>query len=163
MKSFWPSQNLQSQILAFAGVFSEGQQALGSGNHFTSRGVKRIVLLLEIALKIGDEVRETQIDLQTSHHDKDERFMATSDLTQDLEQLEGVIDNSLQAPIRNAIIKQLEDSSTDVQTVAVKWYSSMRAYMIVTSFYLLAAAWRSWSRKSVWSRWWTSLTSWEAL
>src|SRR4051812_37636260 len=55
-------------------------------------------------------------------YDKDERFMATSDLTTELEGIEGIIDGSLQAPIRNAIIKQLEDSSTDVQSVAVKWY-----------------------------------------
>ena len=47
--------------------------------------------------------------------------MATSDLTQELESNEGLVDATLQGPIRNAILKQLEDSSTDVQTVAVKW------------------------------------------
>jgi hypothetical protein len=59
---------------------------------------------------------------QTQHHDKDERFMATNDLIGELEAVEGAFDASLQTPIRVAVLKQFEDSSTDVQTVAVKWY-----------------------------------------
>lgn len=58
---------------------------------------------------------------QCRHHDPDERFMATSDITAKLEHYEGQLDKGLQVSIRNAIISQLEDSSSDVQTVAVKW------------------------------------------
>ena len=49
------------------------------------------------------------------------RFMATSDLTGELEKIEGQLDASLQSPIRDAIVNRLDDSSGDVQAIAVKW------------------------------------------
>jgi len=55
---------------------------------------------------------------KTQHHDKDERFMATSDLAAELEKVEGQLDSSLQTPIRDAILKQLDDPSNDVQSIA---------------------------------------------
>ena len=55
-----------------------------------------------------------------SHFDKDERYMAMSDLIIELE-LVSELDTTLQTYIRNATLKLLEDSSTECQTVAVKW------------------------------------------
>ncbi|ETO22841.1 hypothetical protein RFI_14352 [Reticulomyxa filosa] len=61
---------------------------------------------------------------KTQHHDKDERFMATSDLTAELEKVEGQLDASLQTPIRDAIMKQLDDPSNDVQAIACNCYNN---------------------------------------
>jgi hypothetical protein len=58
---------------------------------------------------------------QTENIDKDERFMATSDLMNELEAFEGKVDAALQTQIRDAIIKELDDKSADVQTIAVSW------------------------------------------
>jgi cullin-associated NEDD8-dissociated protein 1 len=56
---------------------------------------------------------------KTSDYDKDQRFMATSDiinhLTKDVK-----IDEVLEKKICSAILKQLDDKSNDVQSVAVK-------------------------------------------
>ncbi len=49
--------------------------------------------------------------------------MATSDIITEFEQYDGVIESSLQEAVRNAVLKQLEDSSIDVQAVAVKCLS----------------------------------------
>merc|ERR1719229_631895 len=62
---------------------------------------------------------------KTQHHDKDERFMATSDLASELEKVEGQLDSSLQTPIRDAILKQLDDTSNDVQSIACKCLCSI--------------------------------------
>eukprot|EP00486_Rosalina_sp_Unknown_P000289 CAMPEP_0201568816 /NCGR_PEP_ID=MMETSP0190_2-20130828/10097_1 /ASSEMBLY_ACC=CAM_ASM_000263 /TAXON_ID=37353 /ORGANISM="Rosalina sp." /LENGTH=393 /DNA_ID=CAMNT_0047990387 /DNA_START=90 /DNA_END=1268 /DNA_ORIENTATION=+ len=62
---------------------------------------------------------------KTQHHDKDERFMATSDLATELEKVEGQLDSSLQTPIRDAILKQLDDPSNDVQSIACKCLCSI--------------------------------------
>merc|ERR1719163_2621125 len=56
----------------------------------------------------------------TKHHDKDERFMATSDLTAELEKVDGQLDSGLQTPIRDAILTQLDDPSNDVQAIACR-------------------------------------------
>lgn len=54
-----------------------------------------------------------------SHGDKDERYMATNDLSAEL--LKGLkMDDSLQHKICTAILKQLDDNSIDVQSVAIK-------------------------------------------
>lgn len=45
---------------------------------------------------------------QTRHHDKDERFMATSDLTTELDAIDA-IEKGLQGPVRDAIVSQLSD------------------------------------------------------
>ena len=62
---------------------------------------------------------------KTQHHDKDERFMATSDLASELEKVDGQLDSSLQTPIRDAILKQLDDPSNDVQSIACKCLCSI--------------------------------------
>jgi len=56
---------------------------------------------------------------KTSHYDKDERYMATTDLCNEFSK--GIrIDDSMEARICAAIVKQLDDKSNDVQSVAVK-------------------------------------------
>lgn len=55
----------------------------------------------------------------TSHYDKDERYMATTDLCNEFSK--GIrIDDGMEARICAAIVKQLDDKSNDVQSVAVK-------------------------------------------
>lgn len=56
---------------------------------------------------------------KTSHYDKDERYMATSDLCTALSS--GIhIDEIMEKKICTAILKQLDDKSNDVQSMAVK-------------------------------------------
>lgn len=56
---------------------------------------------------------------KTTHYDKDERYMATSDLCTSLSS--GiVIDEIMEKKICSAILKQLDDKSNDVQSMAVK-------------------------------------------
>jgi len=57
---------------------------------------------------------------KTKHYDKDERFMATSDLNRELEGIEGQLSAGLQRPIRDAILGQLDDTSNDVQAIACR-------------------------------------------
>jgi len=53
------------------------------------------------------------------HFDADERYMAINDLIKQLKDL-SKIEQSLQVPIRKAIIKALEDKGADVATIAVR-------------------------------------------
>jgi cullin-associated NEDD8-dissociated protein 1 len=56
---------------------------------------------------------------KTSHYDKDERYMATSDLCVALGS--GILlDEAMEKKICTAILKQLDDKSNDVQSMAVK-------------------------------------------
>lgn len=56
---------------------------------------------------------------KTSHYDKDERYMATSDLCIALSS--GIqLDETMEKKICTAILKQLDDKSNDVQSMAVK-------------------------------------------
>ena len=56
---------------------------------------------------------------KSSHFDKDERYMATNDLCSAL-QKDLKIDENLERRICASILKQLDDPSNDVQSVAVK-------------------------------------------
>jgi cullin-associated NEDD8-dissociated protein 1 len=58
---------------------------------------------------------------KTSHYDKDERYMATSDLCEVLKkQSDGTLDASTERQICTAVLRLLHDKSNDVQAVAVK-------------------------------------------
>lgn len=46
--------------------------------------------------------------------------MATHDLIGELQRVQ-LLDTALQQPIRDAILRLLDDKSSDVATVAVKW------------------------------------------
>jgi len=56
---------------------------------------------------------------KTADWDKDERYMATNDLCQLLSK-DVKIDEAIEAKICAAVLKQLDDVSNDVQSVAVK-------------------------------------------
>jgi hypothetical protein len=57
---------------------------------------------------------------RTKHHDKDERYMAISDLKEKLEASTS-IDAKIQPNIRDTILLRLKDDSSDVQAIAVNW------------------------------------------
>lgn len=61
---------------------------------------------------------------KTSHWDKDERYMATSDLCNILGK-DIKIDEKLEKSICTAVLKQLDDGSNDVQSVAVKCLATL--------------------------------------
>ena len=83
-----------------------------------------------------DPSKIRQLLKKTTHFDKDERFMATSDLTSELEKVDGKLDSSLQTPIRDAILKQLDDTSNDVQAIACRWYYNSIQYILYTIYYI---------------------------
>lgn len=56
---------------------------------------------------------------KTSTYDKDERYMATNDLCTEL-QRDTKLDGTLERRICAAVMKQLDDPSNDVQSIAVK-------------------------------------------
>lgn len=63
--------------------------------------------------------RVTELLEKCAHYDKDERYMATNDLCNEL--IKGLaMDEPLEQRICTAILKQLDDQSNDVQAVAVK-------------------------------------------
>ena len=56
---------------------------------------------------------------KTSDWDKDERYMATNDLIQEL-QKDAQLDAAMERRVCAAVLRQLDDKSTDVQSIAVK-------------------------------------------
>src|ERR1700722_10082119 len=62
---------------------------------------------------------------KSKHYDADERFMAVHDLIEQLKLVQGQLDASLQTPIRDVILRLLDDGSSDVATVAVKCLSQI--------------------------------------
>lgn len=56
--------------------------------------------------------------------DKDYRYMATSDLLNELNKEGFKADAELEAKLTNTVIQQLEDPSGDVSGLAVKWFVS---------------------------------------
>ncbi len=55
-----------------------------------------------------------------SHWDKDERYMATSDLEKELLKDAFILDSNLERRVCQEILKQLDDANNDVQSIAVK-------------------------------------------
>lgn len=54
--------------------------------------------------------------------DKDYRYMATSDLLNELNKETFKADTDLEIKLSNIIIQQLDDAAGDVSGLAVKWY-----------------------------------------
>jgi hypothetical protein len=54
--------------------------------------------------------------------DKDYRYMATSDLLNELTKPTFRADPDLELKLKNIIIQQLDDAAGDVSGLAVKWY-----------------------------------------
>ena len=75
--------------------------------------------------------------IKINHHDKDESiefilrrsfllgFMALSDLASELETPEFTLESASQDHLGKIVLARLEDSSTDVQTVAVRWFAPL--------------------------------------
>ena len=57
---------------------------------------------------------------KTKNYDADERFMAMHDMIEQLKQTSGQLDSSLQIPVRDTVLRLLNDGSSDVATVTVK-------------------------------------------
>lgn len=60
---------------------------------------------------------------QMTGKDKDYRYMATSDLLNELNKEAFKADADLEIKLTNIIIQQLDDAAGDVSGLAVKWYS----------------------------------------
>jgi len=62
---------------------------------------------------------------KTKHYDADERFMATKDLLEQVRLVSGSVEATLQAPLRECILRLLDDKNSDVSTMAVKCLSQL--------------------------------------
>ena len=60
---------------------------------------------------------------QMTGKDKDYRYMATSDLLNELSKATFKADADLEVKLTNIIIQQLDDAAGDVSGLAVKWYT----------------------------------------
>lgn len=61
------------------------------------------------------------VPLQMTGKDKDYRYMATSDLLNELNKESFKADADLEIKLSNIIIQQLDDAAGDVSGLAVKW------------------------------------------
>ena len=76
--------------------------------------------LFRKSITTGDKMSSIDVLLEkTSHWDKDERYMATNDLCSELSK-DAKMDENVERRICAAVLKQLDDKSNDVQSVAVK-------------------------------------------
>lgn len=66
----------------------------------------------------------TLVCLQMTGKDKDYRYMATSDLLNELSKEGFKADTDLEAKVVNTVLHQLEDAAGDVSGLAVKWFVS---------------------------------------
>jgi cullin-associated NEDD8-dissociated protein 1 len=77
--------------------------------------------------------------------DKDYRYMATSDLLNELNKEGFKADTDLEIKLSNIVLQQLDDVAGDVSGLAVKWYVSLSlslsliAINIMTFVYLVLA------------------------
>ena len=69
--------------------------------------------------------------MQMTGKDKDYRYMATSDLLNELNGECFEADDDLEVKLSNIIIQQLDDVAGDVSGLAVKWYSIPLCIVIV--------------------------------
>ena len=91
----------------------------------TLSGAFGVFRFAEPVAEMADSRRIRDLLQKTEHYDADERFMATNDLIRELEKVEGFLDNLLQEPVRNAVLKLLDDKGKDVSTIAVKCLSTL--------------------------------------
>ena len=65
---------------------------------------------------------DTRFSIQIASKDKDFRYMATSDLQNELAKDNFKTDGETEKRLCKAIIQQLDDISGDISGLAVKWY-----------------------------------------
>ena len=75
-------------------------------SYFSNRGVDLYQILL----------------MQVTGKDKDYRYMATSDLLNDLRKYKFKADNDLDIKISKIVLKKLDDVAGDMSRLAVKWF-----------------------------------------
>lgn len=61
--------------------------------------------------------------------DKDFRYMATSDLLNELNKESFKLDTDLEMRLSSIILKQLDDVAGDVSGLAVKWFASFSQHL----------------------------------
>ncbi|KAL8513591.1 hypothetical protein ACS0TY_012894 [Phlomoides rotata] len=66
--------------------------------------------------------------------DKDYRYMATSDLLNELNKDGFKIDVDIEATLSNIVIQQLDDAACDVSGLAVKWSVPVLIHYVVFVF-----------------------------
>ncbi|KAL8512785.1 hypothetical protein ACS0TY_019063 [Phlomoides rotata] len=69
--------------------------------------------------------------------DKDYRYMATSDLLNELNKEGFKIDVDIEAKLSNIVIQQLDDAADDVSGLAVNWSIPILIHYVVFHFYLV--------------------------
>lgn len=79
--------------------------------------------------------------------DKDYRYMATSDLLNELNKEGFKLDVDLEAKLSNTVLQQVDDVAGDVSGLAVKWYMLIGYFR---KFSLYMALRLSCSEKAVW-------------
>lgn len=67
--------------------------------------------------------------LQITGKDKDFRYMATSDLLNELNKESFKADADLEVKLSNIVVQQLDDVAGDVSGLAVKWYTTLESYI----------------------------------
>lgn len=67
--------------------------------------------------------------LQITGKDKDFRYMATSDLLNELNKESFKADADLEVKLSNIVVQQLDDVAGDVSGLAVKWYTTCKSYI----------------------------------
>ena len=97
--------------------------------HICIKKKKRTYLL--IFEYFGDSVLSLLIFLvylQMTGKDKDYRYMATSDLLNELNKEGFKADADLEIKLSNIVLQQLDDVAGDVSGLAVKWYEFLRDF-----------------------------------
>lgn len=65
--------------------------------------------------------------MQIASKDKDFRYMATSDLLQELQKESFKLDVDTERKISQIVLQQLDDASGDISGLAVKWFVNVCA------------------------------------
>lgn len=74
---------------------------------------------------------------QMTGKDKDYRYMATSDLLNELNKEGFKLDVDLEAKLSNIVIQQLDDAAGDVSGLAVKWSAPWFIYFLLHCLYVM--------------------------
>ena len=72
--------------------------------------------------------------MQMTGKDKDYRYMATSDLLNELNRENFKPDTDLEIKLSTIVLQQLDDVAGDVSGLAVKWYAFLYTIMIFRLF-----------------------------
>lgn len=75
------------------------------------------------------------LNVQMTGKDKDYRYMATSDLLNELNKEGFKLDIDLELRLSNIVLQQLDDAAGDVSGLAVKWFEMFLD--TVTSYYAI--------------------------